>query len=477
MLVAISDIHFVDGTAGEHNLPFSAFKSVFLSDIASLAMEKEAKEVKVLLLGDIIDLLRSTKWFDVPLKDRPWGSRGLSHISTLRQNSVTEKQCLRILGMVSDRGLGQTKPPGSLAKDTIAYKNWETLKLFRELEIYLVEHCRRKLPVEVIYVPGNHDRLCNLYPSVRNEVQRLFGLTVNSNTVQGDPEGEWWYGNEFECEAHGLYARHGHQYDIWNFGGGNDYTRHGHLQASIGDVITTEFAVKIPWMLDSMRQKYRGISKNLVNKTKDIDNVRPLRSVMEWIYYRIKKEDQGQVRRALDEVFDAVIKEILKIELVQQWRSPHTHYDELIRAASSPWLRWISKGILDLLAAEDLLPLFVGMAGDPEDPEGDVLTQAAYQENLWKAKRHIHYIVYGHTHRPLQLPLDVEGGREVIYINTGTWRNRVRKTVGLDRAPDFVDLKQMTYTIFYRKDEDLRGKKPDTLSFDMWTGAKKKYYA
>ena len=26
MLTAISDIHFVDGTAGEYNLPFSAFK-------------------------------------------------------------------------------------------------------------------------------------------------------------------------------------------------------------------------------------------------------------------------------------------------------------------------------------------------------------------------------------------------------------------------------------------------------------------
>jgi hypothetical protein len=55
MLIVISDIHFSDGTAGEHNLPFGAFESVFLSDIGSLAKDKHAKEIKLLLLGDVVD--------------------------------------------------------------------------------------------------------------------------------------------------------------------------------------------------------------------------------------------------------------------------------------------------------------------------------------------------------------------------------------------------------------------------------------
>jgi hypothetical protein len=29
MLVVISDLHFVDGTAGKHNVPFEAFTDVF----------------------------------------------------------------------------------------------------------------------------------------------------------------------------------------------------------------------------------------------------------------------------------------------------------------------------------------------------------------------------------------------------------------------------------------------------------------
>jgi UDP-2,3-diacylglucosamine pyrophosphatase LpxH len=472
MIVVISDIHFVDGTAGEHNLPYSAFKSVFLSDIAELAKEKGAKEVKILLLGDIIDLIRSTKWFEVDMDDRPWGNKGLEAITRPRKGTVTEKQCLKILGKVSERSLNNSEPPRSLPRNTILHKNWHTFKLFRDLNTNL----DKNIPVKVIYVPGNHDRLCNLYPSVRDALRKQLGLTVEQDTVDGDPNAEWWYKQDFLDEDHGLYARHGHQFDIWNFGGGNDHTRLGHLQAAIGDVFTTEFAVKIPWMLDRVRAEFSEVTPEIVETTKDIDNVRPLSAVMEWIYYKIKREDHDKVREAFEEVFDRIIKELLDISFVQRWRSPYTYIDEALRTVSSRWLSWLPKGLVDLMDAEDLLPLIMGMTGGPEDPEKDVYTRAAYNESIWKKIKGIHFILYGHTHRPLQHPLDVEDGREVFYINTGTWRNRIHKTVALDKAPDFIDLKQMTYTILYRRDEDTSGKKGETLSFDVWTGVKKKHY-
>ena len=119
----------------------------------------------------------------------------------------------------------------------------------------------------------------------------------------------------------------------------------------------------------------------------------------------------------------------------------------------------------------------MGMTGGAEDPEKDVYAQAAYNERIWRENEAIRFILYGHTHSPVQLPLEGEGGREVFYINTGTWRNRIYKTIGLDKAHDFVDLKQIAYSIIYRKDEDVNGKKPGTLSFDVWTGTKKKYYS
>lgn len=476
MLVVISDIHFVDGTAGEHNLPCSAFESVFLADIAALAKEKQAQEVKILLLGDIIDLLRSAKWFDVSMEDRPWGIKGLQDIAKPRKAGVTEKQCLKILGKVSANNLENAKAPDSLAKNTILAKNWDTFKFIRELKEKLASYLDKDFPVKVIYVPGNHDRLCNLYPSVRDELRKQLGLTVDQSTVYGDPNGEWWYKQDYRDEDHGVYARHGHQFDIWNFGGGNDLTRTGHLQVPIGDVFTTEFAVKIPWELDRARKKYPEVTPEMVATTKDIDNVRPLSAVMEWIYYRIKKEDHDGVRKAFKEVFDKIIKELIDNSFVQQWRSPHTHIDEALRAASSRWLSWLPKGLVDLIDAEDLLPLVMGKTGAPDDPEKDVYTRSAYNEAVWKESKSFQFILYGHTHNPLQHPLDAESGHEVFYINSGTWRNRIYKTVCFDKAPDFVSIKQMTYSIFYRKDEDIKRKQAGTLSFDVWTGVKKKHY-
>ena len=47
MLVIISDLHFVDGTAGEHNVPVNAFH-IFFENLKSAAemLKKKKREVK-----------------------------------------------------------------------------------------------------------------------------------------------------------------------------------------------------------------------------------------------------------------------------------------------------------------------------------------------------------------------------------------------------------------------------------------------
>jgi UDP-2,3-diacylglucosamine pyrophosphatase LpxH len=99
MLVVISDLHFVDGTAGEQDVPWQAFENVFLSDIAELADHNNAKEIKLLLLGDVIDLLRTRKWLETDTEDRPWGKNGLKDIKEFdpQKGSKTEKHCCWIL--------------------------------------------------------------------------------------------------------------------------------------------------------------------------------------------------------------------------------------------------------------------------------------------------------------------------------------------------------------------------------------------
>ena len=80
MLIFISDLHFVDGSAGEHNLSHRAFE-YFFEDVAAIAAKpsNDIKEIKIVLLGDIFDLFRTENWFGYPADERPWGINEVGH--------------------------------------------------------------------------------------------------------------------------------------------------------------------------------------------------------------------------------------------------------------------------------------------------------------------------------------------------------------------------------------------------------------
>ncbi len=69
MLVFFSDIHLTDGTSGE-TINAGAF-DIFADQVADLARKRKAKEVRLVLLGDGLDVIRSTRWLDDPKGPRP----------------------------------------------------------------------------------------------------------------------------------------------------------------------------------------------------------------------------------------------------------------------------------------------------------------------------------------------------------------------------------------------------------------------
>lgn len=516
MLIIISDLHFVDETAGKHNLPADAFEEVFLSDIVELAIRKQAEEITLLLLGDIPDLIRSAQWLDVPLDDRPWGKHGLADVRNWQtldaaHQTSTERTCLRILGQMPASGRKEDVPT-----NTILYCNWEILTLFRNLQAEIhgrinAYHARLPVsarlktlpPVKLLYLPGNHDRLINLYPSLREEWRKIAGLTIDTTSVMGNPTGQWWYRYDYKSQKYGVYSRHGHQFDLWNYGGGHDLTSlEAHLQVPVGDVIATEFAVGLVWQA---RQIEDRIGHNLVERLEDMDNVRPMSRLLEWIYYEI--EQNKRHRKAMDEITDIVVKNILNIPFVQQWRTPLTNLDEslrtsrglrgladfvdrinppgpdeLVRLATTAPLRWLSGKILDRTDTNTLLQFILFFMGNQSGSDDDTspYLQGAFREHVWKNDPNYHFVLYGHTHRPGIWALDGANDREVLYLNTGTWRERIQRTTGLDLSADFTKLKQMTYVIIYGPQENGGGrggnKAKGTPSFDMWTGTKLKHY-
>ena len=207
MLVVISDLHFQDtcndtifdkngnAVTVERNVSADAFKLVF-EDILATAKGNKAKELIIVLAGDIVDLNRSQKWFERQPgqeKDvRPYGNT-----SPLEWYPVADK----------------------ILKGIIESNN-ETFREFREFK----KRAKAELGFDVTYryLPGNHDRLVNLHEDLRAEIRAELLDESNPENPRFD--------NVYDASAtYGVFVRHGHEYDDCNFAG--RYPRPGPLQS------------------------------------------------------------------------------------------------------------------------------------------------------------------------------------------------------------------------------------------------------
>ncbi|MGM0453982.1 MAG: hypothetical protein ACQERN_12530 [Thermodesulfobacteriota bacterium] len=429
MIVIVSDLHFVDETAGKHNPNTEAFR-IFLGDIRrALERRKEegrsVEEIKIVFLGDIFDMLRTEYWLSLPVSERPWGSN----------TEKIEEHANRIF-------------------DDIAEKNRET---FQFLCSRLVNSAGLPVEPERIYVPGNHDRLCNQFPSIREKVRRFLGI------APGDAP----FAHFFQDTDHGVLARHGHEYDKFNYEGGLGYRFSDYMKVPIGDPITTELVSGLPWkvlqhpLVKKMPRKDRNhLRKNL----EEIENVRPFTATLEWLLYQVKS-NLG-LKEAIEDSVDELVEGFEKLPFVKRW---YNHHDR--------WYNWMDEAdkiqaVMYLLktfrvfSSERWLPLLEKAKNWFAEDE---LKKAAAKEYMHADSR-IRYVVYGHTHDPLQSAVRLVPGPdrplEHVYLNTGTWRTRYHKC---KEGLGFIGWRNMTWAAFWNKQE--RGL--DFPSFETWSGTLK----
>ena len=81
--------------------------------------------------------------------------------------------------------------------------------------------------------------------------------------------------------AYGVFARHGHEYDPYNYEGGTAYTEADYQRVPIGDPITTELVARLPFALAKRLDAVPGLSpedkQNIIRNFQEIENVRPCR--------------------------------------------------------------------------------------------------------------------------------------------------------------------------------------------------------
>lgn len=450
MLVIISDLHLTDGTTAdtitEH--AFTLFRGR-LQDLAQQASFRAPDgryqpitRIDLVLLGDVLDVVRSTYWNQVPANEaRPWNDlqdplarsnlvQAVDHIAEeiLRENEATFK----IL-----RGLsGEDKikiPPADAAGNPAHNQKYV------------------EVATNIYYMTGNHDWFWHVpgedFEAIRAKIVAAMGLANPPGPFAHDP-GESTVITEIFKE-HKVMARHGDIYDPFN------YNPRGRDFASLGDAIVIDIINGFPF--EVMEQLKGRLPESFRTELVEIGNVRPRLLAPVWLQNQIERhqvddESAKEMRRIWNELTDNMFE---KNEFVRQ----HDTFSPFDLVDLMQTVLNFSK-LLSFQSITDLVSYIQKKIwGGDSSFAKNVAEEAAYQNNT------ANYFIYGHTHHYETVPLDVgemqEPPYERWYFNSGTWHPLYDQALLGDK--EFIRHKVFTYLAFYTGDER-KGRKYETWS-------------
>jgi UDP-2,3-diacylglucosamine pyrophosphatase LpxH len=472
MIVIISDLHLTDGSSGEI-ISDSAFR-LFRNRVSDMAYDaswrcdgkncsecregsdckkyyKPIESIDILLLGDILDMIRSEQWNEALEMIMPW--------TTPRQNeffATVEKIVTGILNFNQSsfnilKGISRNddiKIPKEMRPAGIEKKLTEKISDEASPEKVSVK-------VNIYYMIGNHDwffyiddpRLVNL----RNKVIDTLGLANEKDKPfpyhRADSKAI-----EMAQDIHRVFAEHGDQFDKTNF-------QKPHRDASsVGDVIVIKMLNAIPAKIEKYLENCKEKAgppeeiKAFIKQLREIDNLRPYTLAPAWITQVLKeaKLNAKIVNEAIKHALQAVIKEFVKNNMVSK---------DFMLKIEMTLVKLFLGGNFNIGVLSSLINHTSYSKDRLESYRKYAITMAHGQEK--------DFFVMGHTHYaeivPLSNYVDKEGvKRSKIYINTGTWRSVHLR--GFDDN-SFVSNKTMTIAGFFKSDER-KGR-----SFEFWTGS------
>jgi UDP-2,3-diacylglucosamine pyrophosphatase LpxH len=444
MLVLLSDLHLTDESTAENVHP-EAFTHVLLPEIATSAQSKKAQDLDIVLLGDIVDLVRTDHWLQLDPFLRPWNGDldGQTAMNTAPEVETEYQNVLRKI-LISPSA--------------------QALKMaLRALDGLTVEG--HTIKPRIIYVIGNHDRALYNYPSLQKQFADWLGCPV-------------LFSHEHLAEDYHVLARHGH---IW------DPHCHGyellrkvlqkntpvqrsdlacHKVQTIGEVITAELMSGLVWRVKAEVDSRH--TPDLWRLMMQANNVRPEPEVLRWLQWAGRNRFNAYDKKLVVSALRDSLQSVLKSGISRLWDK--TKRDWFLSGDITDrftFLRFALKLSFDEL--EKVLPLAAGVYGVLGGAR-DVCRDGARQE---LAARDVEYVVYGHTHFATADYDSAEpDGRVKAYVNTGTFLPLVQKARDHGFGTDY----RMTLTFFYRPEEDTRAKDGRAVSCEIWTGRKRKQY-
>jgi len=183
MLVAISDIHFTDGSTGKFNIGRRAFEG-FFQDIFRMVLDTTPvngkRELKFLFVGDMFDVLRSYHWQETSAK--PWD----------RDREPDSKPLAEAVEVIFDRIYRENQDTLEFIYEVIKTRKVGNQKLSDDVSL------------SVSYVKGNHDIIIDMSPDVVKKICEIFNL----------PQDTANFPSEYLDDDYSCYATHGHKYFI-----------------------------------------------------------------------------------------------------------------------------------------------------------------------------------------------------------------------------------------------------------------------
>jgi len=452
MLVIVSDLHLTDGTSGE-TIRLGAFRA-FRERLRDLAYDaswrankkyKPIEELHLVLLGDILDVIRSTKWLGDTV--RPWGdpqSTAFANKVRTINDAILQNNAdsLAVLKSLND-GKTITLPPATAeGKPAMVSRDPDAKD-------------RQPVTVNLHYLVGNHDWFYHLpgaaYNEIRQSVVDKMGLANRADTpFPHDPSESAILPQIYE--EHGVFARHGDIFDYFNY-------EHERNASSLGDAIVVELLNRFP---EEVGKQMGGVlPRECTDGLKEIDNVRPLLVVPVWIDGLLRRTcADPSMTKKLKQIWDKLADNFLNLNFVRQRDSLFNLFDAVDKLE---WALKFSRGV-SLNNLSRLLSWIKEKVATRESSYfSHALTETAFKN------RTARFIVYGHTHHHEIVPLDsafmANGLVNQMYINSGTWR-RVHELARLSpNEEEFMGYNVMTYLAFFKDDE--RGGRP----FESWSGA------
>ena len=482
MLIIISDLHLGDGTTAE-TIPASAFYlfAKRLRQDAHFASLHNGKyrpieELDVILMGDILDPLHSTKWL-FPIA----GNEEFMSVDGAKLVRITEPGEENYIRPWSD----PQDPKFALklleVTRSILGFNREALEVMRKLasgelidfdtfdasgERDPLSHEKIRLKVRFHYMVGNHDWYYHLegeaFDRVRQEIIDAMGL-CNPPTPfpfdlrKSNPAFPWKADEYPEIERlfreYKVFVRHGDCYDSFNFD-----PEKGRNFPTMGDAFTMEVCNRYPEEL----KRRPNWNPEIINNLRHITNIRPALATPLWVTGQIRKLAlENKIKKArqdeLKKVWDQLADNLLHLDFVRQADKAFKFdlVDKMEIAIK------ISRAI-SFDKIDDLVFRFQSRssAGGDRSFARFALQEPAFLDNSAR------YIVYGHTHHHETVPLDYdEVGGNQIYFNSGTWHTYFDLARKDPTEKKFIPYKALTYITFYKDYEH------DERHFETWSGA------